>query len=65
MFPLIKELLQSPPDSRSICIRGWVRTKREMKNLVFVEVNDGSCFRNIQCTFDTAGGLDSNTVENL
>ncbi|MDR0487540.1 MAG: asparagine--tRNA ligase [Treponema sp.] len=57
-FPLINELLNSPPDGRSITVRGWVRTKREMKNLVFVEVNDGSCFRSIQCTFDTAG-LDS------
>jgi asparaginyl-tRNA synthetase len=33
-----------------------------MKNLVFVEVNDGSCFRNIQCTFDTAGDLEPNTA---
>ena len=30
-----------------------------MKNLVFVEVNDGSCFAGIQCTFDRAGGLNS------
>jgi asparaginyl-tRNA synthetase len=36
-----------------------------MKNLVFVEVNDGSCFRGIQCIFDTAGGLDSKTVDAL
>ena len=61
MFPLIKELLNSEPDGREIRVRGWVRTKREMKNLVFVEVNDGSCFRGIQCTFDTAAGLDDNT----
>jgi asparaginyl-tRNA synthetase len=54
MYPLIKELLNTPPDGRQIEVRGWVRTKREMKNLVFVEVNDGSCFKNIQCTFDTA-----------
>jgi len=33
-------------------IRGWVKTKRDMKNLIFVEVNDGSCFNSIQCTFD-------------
>jgi len=61
MFPLIKELLQSPADGRSIQVRGWVRTKREMKNLVFVEVNDGSCMKSLQCTFDTAGTLDSKT----
>jgi len=65
MFPLIKELLKSPPDGRTIRVRGWVRTKREMKNLVFVEVNDGSCFRGIQCTFDTSGSLDSATVRAL
>ena len=61
MFPLINELLHSEADGRSVCVKGWVRTKREMKNLVFVEVNDGSCFRSMQCTFDIAAGLDSKT----
>jgi len=36
-----------------------------MKNLVFVEVNDGSCMSNIQCTFDTESGLDSKTAAAL
>ncbi|MDR0376973.1 MAG: asparagine--tRNA ligase [Spirochaetaceae bacterium] len=52
LFLLIKELLALPADSREVQVRGWVRTKREMKNLVFVEMNDGSCFAGIQCTFD-------------
>jgi asparaginyl-tRNA synthetase len=65
MFPLIKELLASVPDRREIRIRGWVRTKREMKNLIFVEVNDGSCHKNIQCTFDTSENLNSNTIKAL
>ena len=52
MLPLIKELLQTLPEDQDIIIRGWVRTKRDMKNLVFVDVNDGSCFESIQCTFD-------------
>jgi asparaginyl-tRNA synthetase len=56
MLPLIKELLTLPADSREVIVRGWVRTKRNMKNLVFVEVNDGSCFGSIQCTFDLAPG---------
>ncbi|MDR0761287.1 MAG: asparagine--tRNA ligase [Treponema sp.] len=51
-FLLIKELLSLPADSREVRVRGWVRTKREMKNLVFVAMNDGSCFADIQCTFD-------------
>jgi asparaginyl-tRNA synthetase len=64
LFPLIKELLSLPADGRSITVRGWVRTKREMKNLVFVEVNDGSCFSGIQCTFDSAA-LKSETTAAL
>jgi asparaginyl-tRNA synthetase len=52
LYPLINEILGMKADSREITLRGWVRTKRDMKNLVFVEVNDGSCFSGIQCTFD-------------
>jgi asparaginyl-tRNA synthetase len=56
LFPLIKEILAFPPDHRELKVRGWVRTKRELKNLVFIELNDGSCLRSIQCTFDRTGG---------
>ncbi|MDR2181430.1 MAG: asparagine--tRNA ligase [Treponema sp.] len=52
LFPLIKELLVTEPDSREVTVRGWVRTKRIMKNLVFVEMNDGSALAGIQCVFD-------------
>ena len=53
MFPqLIKDILICKPDARELAIKGWVRTKRDMKNLIFIEVNDGSCFAGIQCTFD-------------
>jgi asparaginyl-tRNA synthetase len=60
-FLLIKELLSLPADSREVRVRGWVRTKREMKNLVFVAMNDGSCFADIQCTFDRTrdGGMET------
>ncbi|MDR2551594.1 MAG: asparagine--tRNA ligase [Treponema sp.] len=55
MFPLIKEILEkssAEAQGDEVCIRGWVRTRRDMKNIVFVEVNDGSSLRGIQCTFD-------------
>jgi asparaginyl-tRNA synthetase len=52
MFPLIREILAMKPAGQEVTVRGWVRTKRDMKNLVFVEVNDGSCMAGIQCTFD-------------
>lgn len=51
-FPLIKDLLHLPAESQELTIRGWVRTKRELKNLTFVEVNDGSSPGGIQCIFD-------------
>ena len=28
-------------------ICGWVRTARDSKNVSFLEVNDGSCFRSL------------------
>jgi asparaginyl-tRNA synthetase len=61
LFPLIKDILALPPRSQDVVIRGWVRTKRELKNLIFVEMNDGSSFAGIQCTFDRGTGL-SETV---
>ncbi|MDX9859147.1 MAG: asparagine--tRNA ligase [candidate division Zixibacteria bacterium] len=36
-----------PVDSEVI-ILGWIRTVRVSKNVAFVEVNDGSCIKNIQ-----------------
>ncbi|MCL2808889.1 MAG: asparagine--tRNA ligase [Treponema sp.] len=59
MLPkLIKYILQEKALSQDVTIRGWVRTKRDMKNLIFVEVYDGSCFAGIQCTFDRSANLD-------
>ncbi len=31
-----------------VIIKGWVRTKRDSKEFSFMEVNDGSCLKNIQ-----------------
>ena len=28
-------------------IAGWVRTVRDSKNIGFIELSDGSCFRNV------------------
>jgi len=59
---LIKEILTETPASQELKIYGWVRTTRDMKNLIFVEVNDGSCLSGIQCTFDrNAGSLSGET----
>ncbi|MDR2094819.1 MAG: asparagine--tRNA ligase [Treponema sp.] len=52
MRPLVKEILALSPESQEVTVQGWVKTKRETKNLVFLDVNDGSCFAGIQCTFN-------------
>ena len=66
MLPkLIKYILNEPPKNQNVEVYGWVRTKRDMKNLVFIEVNDGSCFASIQCTFDRTSIIDDKTKEAL
>jgi len=41
-------LLQSDTPQPSVLVKGWVRTRRDSKEFVFLEVNDGSCMANIQ-----------------
>ena len=61
MIDLIKDILTSEPAGQTVEVYGWVRTKRETKNLVFIEINDGSCFASIQAAFDRSNNLDENT----
>lgn len=48
----IKELLLSHLLGESVCVKGWVRTKRESKGVAFVAVNDGSSLSSIQVVVD-------------
>ena len=65
MITLIKDILMQKPDGQEVAVYGWVRTKRETKNLIFIQVNDGSCFASIQLTFDRDKGIDSQTEKEL
>ncbi|MFZ2781770.1 MAG: asparagine--tRNA ligase [Rectinemataceae bacterium] len=55
----VKELLYSQPDGRTVVAKGWVRTRRQTKTAVFLEVNDGSCLSNLQCVYS------ADTMENI
>ena len=57
MITLIKDILKQQADSGEVTVYGWVRTKRETKNLIFLQINDGSCYENIQVTFDREKGV--------
>ncbi|RKX74507.1 MAG: asparagine--tRNA ligase [Spirochaetes bacterium] len=48
----IKEILQLTPQCQEVEARGWVRTKRDTKNVCFFELNDGSCLENLQVVID-------------
>ncbi len=42
---VLRQLENSPGE---VLIKGWVRTKRDSKQFSFMEVNDGSCLKNVQ-----------------
>ena len=42
---------------QTVTVGGWVRTIRDLKGFGFIELNDGSCFRNLQIVME-AGALD-------
>jgi len=44
----VKEILKAAPDNREVNVKGWVRTRRGNKNVIFIAVNDGSTIHNIQ-----------------
>ncbi len=51
----IKDLLGSADVDREVTVGGWVRTRRDSKGgFSFIELNDGSCFGNLQIIADGA-----------
>jgi len=45
-------------NGQTVTVMGWARTIRDMKGFGFIELNDGSCFRNLQVV------MDANVLEN-
>jgi asparaginyl-tRNA synthetase len=48
----IADLLKTDLPIDNVLIKGWVRTKRDSKSFSFIEVNDGSCLKNMQIVVD-------------
>jgi asparaginyl-tRNA synthetase len=44
----IAEILRNGQPDEAVTVQGWVRTKRELKEFAFVELNDGSSMANLQ-----------------
>ena len=44
----ISILIESESERENVLIQGWVRTRRDYKDFFFLELNDGSCLKNLQ-----------------
>ncbi len=51
----IKELYRNTDEftDKQITITGWIRSNRPSKNFGFIELNDGSFFKNLQIVYDS------------
>ncbi len=49
----VKNIFAAPEPllEQTLEVRGWIRTQRESKNFAFIELNDGSCFKNLQVVY--------------
>ncbi|MBP3596090.1 MAG: asparagine--tRNA ligase [Clostridia bacterium] len=53
---IIKELYRNSEKyySKDVQVSGWIRTIRDSKTFGFIEINDGSFFKNVQIVFDNS-----------
>jgi asparaginyl-tRNA synthetase len=60
----IKEILKSEAFGSTIKVNGWVRTKRESKNVNFINLNDGTVIHNLQIVADVTK-FDENILKKI
>ncbi|MDQ3049648.1 MAG: asparagine--tRNA ligase [Bacteroidota bacterium] len=61
---LIKQLLLQEAKNQDVIVKGWVRTRRGNKNVIFIAVNDGSTIHNIQVVADP-NALDEELIKKI
>ncbi len=58
----IRSLFQSQPEAGEITVSGWVRTVRDSKAFGFIELNDGTYFKNLQLVLEDGLTEDFDTI---
>jgi len=50
----VKDLYREPNiyEGKTLTVKGWARTIRDMKAFGFIELNDGSCFKSVQIVLE-------------
>ncbi len=61
----IKGLLSRTPSDETVFAKGWVRTKRDSKNVCFLEINDGSCLKGLQAVIDKGSFQNDNLLNSI
>ncbi len=53
---LVKDLYRNTEnyENKKVKVSGWVKTVRDSKNFGFIELNDGSFFKNVQIVFEAS-----------
>lgn len=59
----VRDLLQLAPGT-PVSAYGWVKTRRDSKGISFVQINDGSCFKDLQVIINE-GVFDENTLKRI
>ena len=45
---MIRDILARKAPGGAVSVQGWARTVRAQKNVVFMQLNDGSCLADLQ-----------------
>ncbi len=61
---MIKDILATGSVNQTYCVSGWVRNKRGSKNVCFIMLNDGSCFKDLQIIIEINSVLE-NTLKQI
>ena len=63
----VQKLYEKPQNLKNevVTVEGWVRTIRSSKDFGFIELNDGTCFKNIQIVFESSVINNYSDVEKL
>ena len=61
----IKELFILDKIQKNIVVQGWIKTRRDLKNQSFAELNDGSTIKNLQLVIDNTNEKFKETLSDL
>src|SRR5258708_624945 len=59
----VRDILQMTPGA-AVTARGWIKTRRDSKGVHFAQINDGSCFQDLQVVIEE-GSIPEETLRHV